>query len=164
MRIFSLSERPLPLVLAILLGVAGTCLVSYHVWHNQNLSVRAGLLQEQRQALRLLSADLESEIQQFVSQSLRYLFENDVALVPGRIDAVKKRYPALQQVMRFDAKGGMLYCIPGPPIIDDYRRWLSAKLHHAVANRDLNDLSTGGFLEVHEGERVLFAFAPIPHD
>ena len=164
MRILSLSKRPLPLILASLLGVAGTCLLAYQVWHNQYLSVRTGLIQEQRQALRLLSADLESEIQQIVSQSLRYLFENDVQLVPGRIDALKKRFPALQQVMRFDAEGGMLYCIPGPSIIDDYRRWLSAELQHAVANRDANDLSTGSFLEEHEGKQVLFAFAPIPYD
>ena len=164
MRIFSLSKRPLPLILASLLGVAGTCLLAYQVWHNQYRSVHTGLLQEHRQALRLLSADLESEIQRTVSQSLRYLFENNVELVPGRIDALKKRFHSLQQVMRFDAEGGMLYCIPGPSVIDDYRRWLSAELQHAVANRDADDLSTGSFLEEHEGEQVLFAFAPIPYD
>lgn len=164
MQKLALSVRPLPLVIAILMGVLGTGLVAYKVWDNQYRLIQVGLLQERQQALQLLAAELEGTIQQVVSQTLRYLFTDDDMQIPGRIEALKRRFPALDQVLRFDADGGMLYCIPGPSAIDDYRRWLSTRLQHAVANRKPHDLSSGSFVEKHEARDVLFVYAPIPQD
>lgn len=164
MRFDSVFHRSLPLALALIMGVCGVATVAYHVWHNQYKTVRTSLINEQRQAINLLAADLNAEISKVVEQSLRYLFEADMALLPARVDAMKLRIPSLQQVMRFDDDGGMLYCIPGPSVLDDYRRWLSAELHQEVSSRSPDDLSTGSFLEEIDSEQLLFTFAPIPDD
>lgn len=164
MRFDSVFHRSLPLALTFIMGVSGLATVAYHVWHNQYKTVQASLKNEQRQAINLLAADLNAEIGKVVEQGLRYLFEADMALLPARVDAIKLRIPSVQQVMRFDDDGGMLYCIPGPSVIDDYRRWLSAELHQEVSSRSPDDLSTGSFLEEIDNEQLLFTFAPIPDD
>lgn len=164
MQRLALSVRPIPLVIAIMVGVLGTGLVAYKVWNNQYKLIQVGLIQERQQALQLLTSELEGTIQKVVSQTLRYLFTDDDIQLPGRIEALKRRFPPLDQVLRFDAEGGMLYCIPGPSSINKYRHWLSIRLQHAVANRKPDDLSIGSFVEKHEARDVLFVYAPIPQD
>ncbi len=154
----------MPLLFLVTVGVMGIGFLTFNVWSNQYQTVRTTLIQERQQSIQLLTFKFERQVDAVITRSLRYLFEDDLALVPGRINAVEKRFPALKQVMHFDAEGGMVYCIPGPSIMDDYRRLIAARLKNSVRNRPLDDLSVGSFLEDKDGEQNLFVFAPMPSD
>lgn len=158
------SVRIYPLMLAVALAFSALVLTGYQVWRSQYNTVKSSLLHSHQQALATLKLSLNEAIDHTVQPSFRYLFEAQPWAIDGRVDALKQRMPALQQVMRFDDKGGMLYCIPGPSVVDQYRQWLSAELHQQVQNRDAFDLSIGSFMETIDKQRLLFSFAPIPAD
>lgn len=151
-------------MLAVALAFTTLGLTGYQVWRSQYTTVKASLLDSHQQALSTLKVSLNEAIGRTVQPSFRYLFEAQPWAMNARVDALKQRFPELQQVMRFDDDGGMLYCIPGPSVIDQYRQWLSAELHQQVQNRDASDLSIGSFIDTIDKQQALFSFAPIPAD
>lgn len=159
-------SRPGAMLIALLVfGVLGAGILVYHVWRGQYDAVLTSLLRERQQATVALASRLESALQAHLAQGARYLLEGDLNSAAPRIAALKRRFPDLEQVLRFDADGGMIYCVPGPNAQPElYRRWLAERLAHALGDRPAGDIATGGFLEHVDGRLVLFAFAPIPKD
>lgn len=160
-----LSRPGILLVVLLVFGVLGAGVLVYHVWRGQYDAVLTSLLRERQQATVALASRLESALQAHLAQGARYLLEGDLGSAAPRIAALKRRFPDLEQVLRFDADGGMIYCVPGPNAQpEQYRRWLAERLAHALSDRPAGDISIGGFLEHVDGNQVLFAFAPIPKD
>lgn len=160
-----LSRPGALLVVLLVFGALGAGVLVYHVWRGQYDAVLTSLLRERQQATVALASRLEGALQAHLAQGARYLLEGDLGSAAPRIAALKRRFPDLEQVMRFDAEGGMMYCVPGPNIQpEQYRRWLAERLAHALSDRPAGDIAIGGFLEHMDGRLVLFAYAPIPKD
>lgn len=152
------------LLIVFISGMLGLGLLVFRVWDQQFLTVRSTLLTERQHALALLGSTLDGQIQTLLAQSFRHLFQENFAFVSLRITAIKKRFPPVEQGLRFDSSGNLVYCLPGIQKIDQFSLWLSERLSKDIDQRDPEDISIGSFMEPYENEKKLFAYAPIPSE
>jgi signal transduction histidine kinase len=160
------SRRLHTILLALLLaGAAGVAALVYQVWRGQYDVILDSLLRERHLAVASLASRLDADLQAHLAQGTRYLLEDDLHSAAPRIQALKRRHTDLEQVLRFDAQGGMIYCVPGPDSQpEQYRRWIADRLSNALQDRPGNDMAIGAFADRFEGRKVLFGFSPIPED